>query len=129
MSVIVLVTKNIDAREIPSGAAPKLGDQLVFTDDLLDKHGQEVGQHSGFCTRVRIIGSGEGAPDLWQCQATLTLPQGSITARGAFKFPAVVGELSGRAAITGGTDAYAKARGQISVTTLANGDRLDIDIR
>ena len=84
MPVIVLVTKNIDAKEIPAGAAPQLGDQLVFTDNLLDRQGQEVGQHSGFCTRVRVIASGAApaGPDLWQCQATLTLPQGSITAPG-----------------------------------------------
>jgi hypothetical protein len=130
MPVIVLVTKNIAAREIkipPGAAADQLGDQTFFTDDLLDNQGQEVGQHSGFCTRLRVL---PHAPDLYQCQATFTLPQGTITARGAFNIPSAVGQLSGRAAITGGTEAYANARGQISVTTLpGNRNRLEIDIR
>jgi hypothetical protein len=93
----------------------------------LDAQGREVGQHSGYCTRVRVIA---GAPDLFQCQATFTLPEGTITARGQFSIPTAPGQLSGRAAITGGTEAYVTARGQVSVTTQTGGaDRLEIDIR
>jgi hypothetical protein len=139
MPVVVLFSKNIAARNT-AGPDPALGDQFFFTDFLLEEPGDKVvGLHSGFCTLLRI--NQRNAPDLYQCQATLTLPQGQITARGAFNIPAApaVGELSGRAAITGGTDAYATARGQISVTTLtpqaaeppATGERyrFEIDIR
>ena len=53
-----------------------------------------------------------------------------FTARGQFSIPTVPGQLSGRAAITGGTEAYVTARGQVSVTTQTGGaDRLEIDIR
>jgi hypothetical protein len=122
----VLFTKNIAFREIPPAGVAQLGDQIVFTDDLLDSQNHEVGQHSGFCTRVRVIAN---APDLYQCQATLSLPEGTITARGLFSIPTAVGQLSGRAAITGGTEAYANASGQVSVTTQSgNRDRLEIDI-
>ena len=53
-----------------------------------------------------------------------------FTARGQFSIPTIPGQLSGRAAITGGTEAYVTARGQVSVTTQTGGaDRLEIDIR
>lgn len=127
MPVIVLFTQNIAWRRMPPGGKRRIGDRLIFTDNLVDENGAEVGQHSGFCTRVRRM---KRAPDLYECQATLTLPEGTLTARGEFRVRAKPGQLSGRAAITGGTDGFITARGQVNVTAQSTGaDRLEIDIR
>jgi hypothetical protein len=45
---------------------------------------QLVGQHSGFCTLVRV---GPGDERTYQCLATFALPDGQITARGLISFP------------------------------------------
>lgn len=83
MPVIVLFTKNVAFRDIPAAGPAQLGDQIIFTDDLVDSGNHEVGQHSGFCTRLRVIPNG---PDLYQCQATLTLPEGTIRPEGCLAF-------------------------------------------
>jgi hypothetical protein len=125
MPVIEVVSRNVAFKEVPPSGAASLGDQIFFTDDPLNAQNQVVGTHSGFCTLLRVTPG--AAPALYQCQATFTLPQGQITARGAFTIPSVVGQL-GKAAITGGTDIYASARGQANVTQLAQGERLVLDI-
>jgi hypothetical protein len=126
ITVIEVVTQRIDEKN-PTGRR-NFGDQSFFTDDLLNAQGQVVGTHSGCCTYLRIAAG--NAPHLYECQATFTLAQGQVTARGVFPDPMAVGQSS-RVAITGGTDAFAKARGQVTWTQLAGGAgriRLDIEL-
>jgi hypothetical protein len=124
MPVIEVVTKNV-ASEHKGPSAPHVGNQDFFSDDLLNAQNQVVGTHSGFCTLVRVTPG--NAPDLQECQATFTLPQGQVTARGLYSTPMAVGQSS-KVAITGGTDAYANARGQVTWTQLAAGGRVVLDI-
>ena len=96
----------------------QLGDQRIFTDELrqLDNSGQPtgpvVGEHSGHCTLVRKGPAGER---IYQCFATFRLADGLLTARTLFDLNNIpAGGI--KAAVTGGTDKYDKARGQITAT-------------
>ena len=95
-----------------------LGDQRVFTDQLreADKNnnpaGPTVGHHSGFCTLVR---KGPGNARVYQCFATFALEDGLITARTLFDLNSI-GAEGIKAAVTGGTDDYARARGELTAT-------------
>jgi hypothetical protein len=99
----------------PRDGGARLGDQIFFIDDLVNAQGVDVGERSGFCTRVRELQGN----DRFECQATYELdtplPRGQVTTRGLFTLPPQAGQAA-RTAITGGTDAYAKARGQVTVT-------------
>lgn len=112
MPTIRLIGRRVQDASIPAtpaGApppAPKLGDQFIFTDDVAFRADPQpkVGEHSGFCTVVRV---GPGNAVTYQCEATFTLPDGQITARGAIDSdPFTVG-------ISGGTRKYRKVRGQV----------------
>ncbi len=93
-----------------------LGDQRVFTDELRavgnnnQPTGPVLGEHGGVCTLVRI---GPGNTRIYQCFATYALRDGLITAR------TLIDLSSGgpiKAAITGGTDKYDRAQGEITAT-------------
>jgi hypothetical protein len=92
-----------------------LGDQRVFTDGLqeIDDNDQPVGgvvgEHSGHCTLVRV---GPANERIYQCFATFRLPDGFFTGRTIFDLNNVPGGQL-KAAITGGTDGYSKARGEV----------------
>ena len=58
-----LNSTNIAARPIPDPPANMIGDVIVFTDNLRDAGNNVVGQHSGFCTRVRVTPPDE--PDIF----------------------------------------------------------------
>jgi hypothetical protein len=94
----------------PTGTPHQLGDQRIFSDDLFDENNQRVGQHSGFCTLVRL---GPANQRIYQCLATLALPDGQITGRGLVDFSSGAGATF---AVTGGTGAYLRTGGEISVT-------------
>jgi allene oxide cyclase-like protein len=100
----------------------QLGDQRVFTDDLSYQDGQPAGQHSGFCTLVRV---GPGNRRTYQCLATFALPDGQITGRGLITFP-LAGQI--KFAITGGTETHRHARGEITATFPA-ANRTDFTLR
>jgi hypothetical protein len=93
-----------------------LGDQRVFTDELreIDDNGQPVGgvvgEHSGHGTLVRV---GPGNERIYQAFATFRLADGLLTARTLFDLNNVPGGQL-KAAITGGTDGYSKARGVVN---------------
>jgi hypothetical protein len=71
-----------------------------------------VGEHSGHCTLVR---KGPGNQRIYQCFATYRLAVGLLTARTLFDLSNVpAGGI--KAAITGGTDQYDKARGEVNNT-------------
>jgi hypothetical protein len=86
---------------------PSLGDRIVFTSDLFDEEGNQVGRDGADCVVVRIDPS---APlpeqQVVQCTITVELADGQIT------FQGLAQGTENLFAVTGGTGAYRKARGE-----------------
>jgi hypothetical protein len=94
-------------------AKPKLGDQLISSVKLRDKHDDEVGAGAGVCTIVRV-------PPLetqLQCLLTVEFAKGQIIFGGVAPLP--VPEIVANFAILGGTDAFRKARGEATLTVIS----------
>jgi hypothetical protein len=113
-----LLSRTVDSADLDLGAAgPSLGDQFVFTDKLLMK-GKVVGSDHGFCTLLRL----EGNEATVQCVVTLVLNgKGQITVQGV----AVFSENENPTftlAITGGTDRFRNASGQLKVREVSDTD-------
>jgi hypothetical protein len=132
---------------------PKPGLQIFFTEDVLLKqydaatagHGlpqneanRYAGIHSGFLTLLRITGAGDRfyGPDIFIYEylamykfndlPNTPLKKGQIAGHGLSVFDTnthTVLEIPNPYAITGGTDGYAKARGQIRELHNATDDR------
>ncbi|MBI2254053.1 MAG: dirigent protein [Proteobacteria bacterium] len=80
------------------------GDLLTFANEIYDaKNQSKIGTDQGWCIRV-VVGTS------WECFWTLMLEKGQITVEGPFydKGDSVL-------AVTGGTGAYANARGQMKL--------------
>lgn len=85
-------------------AGDSVGDVLTFANKLYDAENvNEVGTDQGYCLRVK-------AGESWECTWTAFLADGQITVSGPF-FDAKDSVL----AITGGTDAYSEAAGQMTL--------------
>jgi hypothetical protein len=94
----------------------KLGNMLVFDERItqINNNSALTGRHSGFCIRVR-----RKQQEIWLCEAGWRLPGipghplfshgGQIHARGLLDFSSSTGTV----AITGGTDDYKAASGQL----------------
>lgn len=123
MPTITAVTKPVFFKGAPG--PPKPGAQVFFSDDLRDPQTQaKLGTHSGSCKWLR-----ETPEDIHECEATCVFEEGQVTIRGAFDFSPNAPALS-KYAITGGTDAYANARGEVTVEQLTQeSSRLVFDIR
>ena len=108
----------VNARELPSPPTSQ-GDQIIFTDAISDSAnpGVVIGEHSGFCTLVRVTPG--GTPDVYQCEGTIRLPNGQITGRGLVSIPRPDGDTA-TVAITGGTGVYDNLRGQARVTKISD---------
>jgi hypothetical protein len=106
--VIHLVEQISDFAFIDEGAAgPSLGDRLVFTSDLFETSGDPAGQDGADCVVVRIDTSAPPAlQQIVQCTITVKLEDGQIT------FQGLAQGTSNTFAVTGGTGAYRKARGE-----------------
>jgi hypothetical protein len=97
-----------------------LGDQQIFADDLYDHQGgTKVGSDGVVCTVVRVTDATAGSGTA-QCVATASLADGQITTQGFISFTGGVLPAPFQNAITGGTGAYATARGQITVEELSD---------
>ena len=118
------------AKEVPSDEEgpqqlPKVGDSFTFADDLYeDKGGDKVGRDGVTCTVVRT-----GNPLDIQCVGTFVLSGGQITAQVLMSVPL---EESAEqpdfdASITGGTDDYRGASGQIHFSDEGDYQKLDFD--
>jgi hypothetical protein len=96
-------------------AQPKLGDQLISSVKLRDKHNDEVGTGAGFCTVVSV-------PPLdtrVQCLLSATFDdEGQIIFGGVAPLPVPGGAAT--FAILGGTDAFRKARGEVTLTVISD---------
>lgn len=100
-----------------------LGDELVFTDDVLArKHGPRIGRDGGVCTVVRVTDAST-LSGMLQCQLTFSLPGGQITAQGLRQTTGgQVPHTVERRPITGGTGRYLGAHGEYAVRFLNNTD-------
>ena len=79
-----------------------VGDILTFANEVYDKDNKvRVGHDNGWCVRT-IVGQA------WECSWTLTLDTGQITVEGPF-----YDTRDSVLAVTGGTGAYAGARGEL----------------
>ena len=85
-----------------------VGDILTFDQPLLDEQGEQIGNNSGTCIRIRVAHS-------FQCTWTLTFDNGSIQVAGR-EFD----KGSSAIAIVGGTGHYAGISGQME--SVNNGD-------
>ena len=88
---------------------PSVGDIVVVRDGLLP-----AGTFNQVCTLVELHG-GPFTSD-FECTGSIALPDGTITMAGPF----VPTKAEQTAAITGGTGAYSKARGEIVVRSEAD---------
>jgi hypothetical protein len=105
------------------------GDRFVFSDDVfLD--GEKVGTDGGECVIVLFTPGPDPAGDpealTAQCVATVSLPDGQITAQGLVDFTQT-GPFT--IAITGGTGKYRTAHGEVEVTEESpDVDRLELKL-
>ena len=102
---------------------PSAGDAQVFLDDV-QRDGETVGTSAGSCTLVaftetRLVGA---------CSATLTLPEGTLTAQGAFDEDPSAGPGGFVWAVTGGTGRYTGAGGEVTGTFRPDSDIVDLEI-
>jgi allene oxide cyclase len=80
------------------------GDLLTFANEVYDKDNKtKLGGDSGWCIRT-VVGKS------WECFWTLQLDKGSITVHGPF-----LDAGDSVVAITGGTGAYAGAKGEMKL--------------
>ena len=101
---------NVDAP--PDGDS--VGDRFVFSDTVF-REGKEVGTDGGECVLVQFKpGSDHEAPEavIGQCFATVSLPEGQITAQGLIDFAS---DGPATLAVTGGTGEFHNARGEVEV--------------
>lgn len=81
-----------------------VGDILTFANPVFDENNKDqVGSDNGYCFRTAV-------GKAWECNWTLSLKDGQITVEGPY-LDAGDSDLS----ITGGTGAYANARGQMKL--------------
>jgi hypothetical protein len=95
-----------------------LGDERVFTARF-EVDGDTIGFDGGVCTLVR-------KPQTYQCVATNVLPKGQLTAQALVDFDKAPGPY--HFAITGGTDGYRTARGDVEVLFGENSDTVSFRI-
>jgi hypothetical protein len=97
-----------------------LGDESVFTDDLLTRPGgRRLGANGGVCVVVRVEDA-KASSGTMQCSVTFALAGGQITTVGLVRVQDA--KLSGTqiAAVTGGTGRYRGFRGEMAVSFRSN---------
>jgi hypothetical protein len=99
---------------------PTVGDLVVVRDGVLDAHGESAGTLNQVCTLVEL--NGGPLTSSYECSGSIALAAGTITMQG----PLVPSQAEQTAAVTGGTGAFEKARGQIVVR--AEGDSLVVEL-
>jgi allene oxide cyclase len=99
------VVEHADTDAVSNGTkADSLGNLLTFANPVYDAADtKKVGTDNGFCVR-----SVKGKT--WECIWTTFLPKGQITVEGPFSDTGAT-----KLAITGGTGAYATARGWMAL--------------
>jgi allene oxide cyclase len=88
----------------PANEEDSIGDVLAFANPVFDSENKEqVGSDNGSCIRTAV-------GKAWECIWTLTLSEGQLTVEGPF-----YDSKDSNLAITGGTDEYNEARGQMKL--------------
>jgi allene oxide cyclase len=102
---IKLVERAVGETIVDLGAkGDSVGDMLVFANGVFDSANKtQLGSDQGYCVRT-IVGKS------WECFWTLTLKAGQITIEGPF-----MDEGDSLMSITGGTGAYAGAKGSMKL--------------
>ena len=110
---LVEANKELQPTFIDTGKpGPSVGDVAVARDEVLGENGSPAGTFRQVCTLVDLVG---GPPtSTFECIGSLALKEGTITIAGPF-VPAAPEQS---AAITGGTGAYAAARGEVTVRAI-----------
>jgi hypothetical protein len=109
-SRVIRVTEHVrDVRFVdadPSG--PSLGDRLIFTSDLVDHVGKQVGRHGAECVTVRVDPTAPPAKQaIVHCVVTADFfGEGQIT------FQSLAQGTENSFAVTGGTGTFRTARGE-----------------
>jgi len=96
-----------------------MGDLIVFTSPLADSAGTRVGRIHVSC--VTTVGSSNFEKSKAACSGSMVTPQGTLTLQ-AMNSPGVATTTG---AVTGGTGAYANARGVFTSVTGRNGNSTD----
>jgi hypothetical protein len=117
---IRLVAKQTQATVLVLAAAGHgpLGNQFLATDEVF-RQGRKVGDDASVC---QVVAEPGDASRRFQCVATVSLPEGQLTAQGL----ATLTETSPQPftlAITGGTGAYRTAHGQLQVAPVSETER------
>ena len=97
--------KHIRNTKTKSRQANLLGDVIVFTNRVVDASGQVVGKNHAACATT--VGARNFVKSAITCHGSLVLRDGTMTWQGTFD----AGASSNTGTITGGTGAYANARG------------------
>jgi hypothetical protein len=97
------------------GTGDKTGNLLTFHNNVYDsRDAKRVGTDQGFCVRI------SPADGSWECIWTTVLARGQITVEGPF-----YDTHNSVLAITGGTRAYRKARGEMNLYSRNGGKEYD----
>jgi hypothetical protein len=91
-----------------------VGNQFLSTDDVY-RQGRKVGDDTAVCQFMADLGQAGGR---FQCLATLSLPEGQLTAQGLCT-QSEGDDQPFTLAITGGTGAYRTAHGQIHIAPVS----------
>ena len=114
-SSMTVVEHAITDTEVPlaPGGKDKAGDILVFHNPVFNQADtRKVGHDEGFCTRINVKAG------IWECLWTTFLKGGQLTVQGPF-----YDHKNSVLTITGGTDAYAGARGQMGLVARDGGKK------
>ena len=108
----ITLTAMTSHETVVSADAPDhpIGNEFVSAHRLF-RGGRQVGVDGAVCQIIDLVGAESMRV---QCVASLRLPKGSLTAQGLPTF-VESGDQSFTLAVTGGTGAYASARGQVTV--------------
>jgi hypothetical protein len=99
---------------LAEGGHGPVGNQFLSTDDVY-RQGRRVGDDAAVCQFMADLDQAGGR---FQCVATLSLPEGQLTAQGLATLNET-GDQPFTLAITGGTGAYRIAHGQIRVAPVS----------
>lgn len=104
MTITLVEHADSDAVTDTGDPEDSAGDILTFANDLYDEaNTDKVGTDNGWCVRT-VAGTA------WECFWTATLEDGQITVEGPF-----LDAGDSVLAVTGGTGAYARSRGQMTL--------------
>ena len=97
--------KHVRNTKPKSAQSNLLGDAIVFTNRIADASGKVIGKNHAVCATT--VGARSFPKSDMTCNGSLVLRDGTMSWQGTFN----VGASSSSGTITGGTGAYANARG------------------